>query len=81
MSLTTQHLLLYIVRAKNCGWQAQGHFDAAFNWCGKEIALIGFGMDSMGVHFKPVSVSIAISGSKEGIKNAYKATCSGLYTV
>ncbi len=41
MSLTTPHLLLNMVRAKNCGWQAQGHFDAAFNWCGKEIALIG----------------------------------------
>ncbi len=38
-------------------------------------------MNSMGAHFNPVSVSIAISESKEGIKNAYKATCSGLYTV
>jgi hypothetical protein len=81
MSLTTPHLLLNMARAKNCGWQAQGHFDAAFNWCGKEIALIGFGMNSMGAHFNPVSVSIANSESKEGIENAYKATCSGLYTV
>ena len=32
MSLTTPHLLLNMARAKNCGWQAQGHFDAAFNW-------------------------------------------------
>ncbi len=76
MSLTTQHLLLNMARAKNCGWQAQGHFDAAFNWCWKEIALIGFGMNRMGAHFNPVSVSIANSESKEGIENAYKATCS-----
>ena len=81
MTLTTTHLLLNMARAKNCGWQAQGHFDAAFNWCGKEIALIGFGMNSMGAHFNPVSVSIANSESKEGIANAYKATCSGFYTV
>ncbi len=81
MTLTTPHLLLNMARAKNCGWQAQGHFDATFNWCGKEIALIGFGMNSMGAHFNPVSVSITNSESNEGIKNAYKATYSGLYTV
>ena len=79
--MTTPHFLINIAREKNCGWQAQGHFDAAFNWCGKEIALIGFGMNSMGAHFNPVSVSIANSESKKGIENAYKATCSGLYTV
>ncbi len=38
-------------------------------------------MNSVGTHFNPVTVSIANSKSKEGIKNAYKATCSGLYTV
>ncbi len=38
-------------------------------------------MNSMGAHFNPVSVSIANSESKERIENAYKATCSGLYTV
>ncbi len=81
MSLSTQHLLLNMVRTKNCGWQAQGHFDAEFNWCGKEIALIGLGMNSMGEHFNPVSISITHSESKEGMENAYKATCSGLHTV
>ncbi len=40
MSPTTQHFLLNMARAKNCGWQAQGRFVAAFNCCGKEIALI-----------------------------------------
>ncbi len=37
MTLTTPHLLLNMARAKNCGWQVQGHFDAAVHWCGKEI--------------------------------------------
>ena len=81
MSLTTQHFLLNMARAKNIDRQAQGHLDAAFNRCGKVTALIGFSMNSMGAHFNPVSVSIATSESKEGIKNTYKATCFGLYTL
>ena len=36
-------------RAVNCSSQKQGHTDAAFNWCGKEIALVGFGKIRMGV--------------------------------
>ena len=35
----------------------------------------------MGAHFNPVSISIANSESKKGIKSSYEATCSGLYTV
>jgi hypothetical protein len=50
-TFSTQSMLNNMARAKNCKWQAQGHTDGAFNWCGKEIALIGFGMNSMGAHF------------------------------
>ena len=67
-------------RAVNCGGQKQGHTDAAFIWCGKEIALVGFGMNRMGAHFNPVSISIVNAESKEGIKNSNTATCAGLYT-
>ena len=55
---TTPYLLGNMARAVNCGCQKQGHTDAAFNWCGKEIALVGFGMNRMGAHFNPVSLSI-----------------------
>ena len=41
--------------------------------------MIGFGMNSMGAHFNPVSLSIVNSESKVALKNAYKATCTGLY--
>ena len=80
-TFSTPSMLNNMARAKNCKWQAQGHTDGAFNWCGKEIALIGFGMNSMGAHFNPVSFSIVNSESKEGIENSYKATCGGLYSM
>ncbi len=39
-------------------------------------------MNSMGAHFNPVSIiKIANSEIKEGIENADKATCSGLFTL
>ena len=79
MTLSTPHLLLNMARAVNCGWQKQGHFDGAFNWCGKDFAMIGFGMNSMGARFNPVSLSIVNSESKIALKSAYNATCSGMY--
>ena len=78
---TTPYLLGNMARAVNCGCQKQGHTDAAFNWCGKEIALVGFGMNRMGAHFNPVSLSIVNAESKQGIMHSYKATCAGLYTL
>ena len=80
-TFSTPHFLHNMARAKNCKWQAQGHTDGAFDWCGKEVALISFGMNSMGAHFNPVSFSIVNSESKEGIKNSYLATCAGLYSL
>jgi hypothetical protein len=59
----------------------EGHTNGVIHWCGKGIALIEFGMNSMGAHFNPVSFSIVNSESKEGIKNSYMATCAGLYTM
>ena len=82
MCPSTPHLLSNMACAVNCGSQKQGHADAAFNWCGKETPLVGFGMNSsMGTHFNPVSISIVNSDSKIGIKSSYEATCSGLYTL
>ena len=83
MDLTTFlcSICRFTARSVNCGSQKQGHTYATFNWCGKEIALVGFGMNSMGAHFNPVSISIVNSESKQGIKSSYKATCSGLYTL
>ena len=40
MTLTTPHLLNNMARAVNCGWQKQGHFDGAFNWCRKDFAMM-----------------------------------------
>ena len=68
MTVTTCHLLGNMARAVNAGSQTQGHFDGAFNWCKKDFGLIGFGMNSMGAHFNPVSVSIVNSESKDAIQ-------------
>ena len=81
MCLSSPHLMNNMARAVNCGSQRQGHWDGAFNWCKKDFALLGFGMNSMGAHFNQVSVSIVNSESKQAIKTAYDATCSGLYTL
>ncbi len=81
MCLTTPHLINNMVRSENCGCQKTGHFDGAFNLCKKDFGMIGFGMNSMGAHFNPVSLSIVKSESKEAIIQAYKATCAGLYTL
>ena len=76
MCLSTQHGACCQLRC-----QKQEHTDPAFDWCGKEVALVGFGMNSMGARFNPVSVSIVNSESKKGLKSSYEATCSGLYTI
>jgi hypothetical protein len=48
MTLMAQHFLNNMARANNCSFQTQGHFDSAFNWCNKNLALIALGMNSMG---------------------------------
>jgi hypothetical protein len=53
MCLTTLHFLINMARAKNCGWQLQGYFDGSFNFCEKSIAMLGFGMGSLGAHSIP----------------------------
>jgi hypothetical protein len=81
MCLSTCHRMNNMARAVNSTCQTQGHLDGAFNWCKKDFALIGFGMNSMGAHFNPLSVSIVNSESKDAISSAYEATCNGLYTL
>ena len=81
MCLSTCHFLNNMARMTNTGNQKQGHIDGAFNWCRKDFALIGFGVNRMGAHFNPVSMSIASSESKEAIKATYKATCAALYSL
>jgi hypothetical protein len=81
MCITSCHFMNNMARAVNSTCQIQGHMDGAFNWCDKDFALLGFGLNSMGAHFNPVSVSIVNSESKEAMASAYQATCNGLYTL
>jgi hypothetical protein len=81
MTVTTPHLLNNIARADNGKFQRQGHINGAFNWCCKDFALLAFGMNSMGAHYNPVSISIVNSESKTSLGWSYNATCAGLYAL
>jgi hypothetical protein len=81
MTVTTPHLLNNLARAGNCKFQIQGHIDGAFNWCSRDFALLGFGVNSMGAHYNPVSISIVNSESKTTLEWSYNATCAGLYAL
>jgi hypothetical protein len=81
MTVTMEHLLNNMAGEDNCNFETQGHFDGAFNRFNKDFALIAFGMNSMGAHFNPVSISIVNSESKTSLDWSYKATCAGLYDV
>jgi hypothetical protein len=81
MTVTTQHLLNNMERADNCIFQTQGHIDCAFNWCNRDFVLLAFGMNSMGAHYNPVSISIVNSESKTSLEWSDNATCAGLYAM
>ena len=61
---TSPHLLSNLARGENCGWQKQIHFDAAHSFCKHEFGILGIGINSMGAHFNPVSLSIVNSWTR-----------------
>jgi hypothetical protein len=82
MCLTTLHFLMNMARAKNCGWQMQGHFDGSFDFCEKSIAMLGFGMGSLGAHFNPVCFAITNGESRETAEAyewTYRSVTESLY--
>jgi hypothetical protein len=84
MTVTSPHLLNNMTRAvcaDNCKFQTQGHFANAFNWCNRDLALLAFGMNSMGAHYNPVSISIVNSESKTSMEWSYNVTCAVLYAM
>jgi hypothetical protein len=81
MTVTTQHLLNNMACVDNCEFQTQGHIDCAFDWCSRDFALLTFGMNSMGAHYNPVSISIVDLESKTSLEWPYNETCAGLYAL
>ena len=53
-------------------------FDAAYNYCANEFVILGIGINSMGAHFNPVSLSTVNSESKAAITASWEATIQGL---
>jgi hypothetical protein len=64
MVLSTPHLIVNMARAIQCGWQIQGHWDGAFNWCNKDYGMLAFGLNNMGARYNPVTITIANSESR-----------------
>ena len=54
-----------------CGWQIQGHWDGTFNWCNKDFGLLAFGLNSMGAHYNPVTITIANSESRTTYQHSF----------
>jgi hypothetical protein len=79
MCLSTMHFLTNLPRAKNCGWQMQGHFDGSFDFCDEKFAMLGFGLTSPGTHFNPVCLAIVKSESAEAYHWTYKAVSNAVY--
>lgn len=81
MCLSTPHLLNNLARAANCGWQNFLHMDGGYNWCGKDFGLVAYGMNSMGSHYNPVSISIVNNESKASLTTSWRHTASGVYNL
>ncbi len=79
MALTTPHLLDTMARIKHCWWQLQGHFDGSFKFCKKDIAMLGFGMNSWGAHCNLVCLAIVNSETAESYDWTYRAMVKVLY--
>ena len=74
-------MLENLARGENLGWQKQIHFDGAYNFCKYDFGALGIGINSMGAHFNPISLSIIHSESKASINACWEATVKGFYSL
>jgi hypothetical protein len=81
MVLSTPSLIGNMARAIECGWQIQGHWDGAFNWCNKDFGLLAFGVNRMGAHYNPVSITIANSESRVAYEYSFEATEAAFFSL
>jgi hypothetical protein len=79
--LSTPSLIANMARAIECGWQIQGHWDGAFNWCNKDFGLLAFGVNRLGAHFNPVSYTIANSESRVAYEYSFEATEAAFFSL
>jgi hypothetical protein len=79
MHTTTPSMLMNLAYGVNCRWQTQFHLDGAYNVCKHEFGIIGIGMNSMGAHFNPVSLSIVNSETKASITACCQGVLQSLY--
>jgi hypothetical protein len=81
MVLSTPHLIVNMARAIQCGWQIQGHWDGAFNWCNKDYGMLAFGLNNMGARYNPVTITIANSESRTAYQHSFEAAEVAFFTL
>ena len=81
MVLSTPFFIANMARAIECGWQIEGHWDGAFNWCNKDFGLLAFGLNRMGAHYNPVTITIANSESRTAIEYAYESAEAAFFSL
>ena len=79
--LSSPHLIANMARAIECGWQVQGHWDGAFNWCNKDFGLLAFGVNRMGAHYNPVTITIANSESRTANEHSFAAAEAAFFSL
>jgi hypothetical protein len=81
LCLSSASMLTNGARGINSKWQIFLHSDGAYNWCKKDIGLLAFGLNSMGNHYNPLSISIVNSESIASITTSWRNTVKGLYSL
>ena len=81
MVLSTPSLIANMARAIECGWQIQGHWDGAFNWCNKDFGLLAFGLNRMGAHYNQVTITIAKSESRTAYEHSFESAEAAFFSL
>ena len=81
MVLSSPHMIANMARAIHCGWHIQGHWDGAFNLCNKDFGLLAFGVNRMGAHYNPVTITIANSESHTAYQHAFEAAEAAFFSL
>jgi hypothetical protein len=76
LTVKQQHTIRTAVK-----WQIQGHWDGEFNWCNKDFGLLAFGLNRMGAHYNPVTITIANSESRTAYEHSFESAEAAFFSL
>ena len=71
-------MLMNPLKAINSGWQVQIQADATFKVCREDVALLGFGVNSMGAKYNLCALSITPQENKKAYSETWMSVNSAL---